>query len=32
MGPQNVHNIQTKLREIAAYAGISEQRLPPARK
>ena len=32
MGPQNVHNIQTKLREIAAYAGIPEQRLPPAKK
>ena len=32
MGPQNVHNIQTKLREIAAYAGIPEHRLPAVKK
>ena len=32
MGPQNVHAVQAKLREIAAYAGIPEQRLPPVKK
>jgi hypothetical protein len=32
MGPQNVSNVQAKLREIAAYAGIPETRLPPAKK
>jgi Protein of unknown function (DUF3014) len=31
MGPQNVHTVQAKLREIAAYAGIPETRLPPAK-